>query len=96
MKMETVVVLKGHTNFVFCINFSPKSNLLVSGGFDETVRMWDVARGAFGVLQRLLVPTCISAGRTLKTLPAHSDPVTAVTFNHDGTLIASCAMDGLM
>ena len=34
--------------------------------------------------------------KTLKTLPAHSDPVTAVTFNHDGTLIASCAMDGLM
>lgn len=32
----------------------------------------------------------------MKTLPAHSDPVTAVTFNHDGTLIASCSMDGLM
>ena len=32
----------------------------------------------------------------MKTLPAHSDPVTAVTFNHDGTLIASCAMDGLV
>ena len=32
----------------------------------------------------------------MKTLPAHSDPVTAVTFNYDGTLIASCAMDGLV
>ncbi|TFY79370.1 hypothetical protein EWM64_g4641 [Hericium alpestre] len=50
------------------------SNLLVSGGFDETVRVWDVAR----------------------VLPAHSDPVTAVSFNHDGTLIVSCAMDGLI
>jgi WD40 repeat protein len=36
------------------------------------------------------------AGKTIKVLPAHSDPVTAVSFNHDGTLIASCAMDGLM
>lgn len=45
--METVNILKGHTNFVFCVNFSPKSNLLVSGGFDETVRIWDVARGVF-------------------------------------------------
>ncbi|KAF7339904.1 WD40 repeat-containing protein [Mycena venus] len=27
---------------------------------------------------------------------AHSDPVTSVAFNHDGTLIVSCAMDGLM
>jgi hypothetical protein len=35
-------------------------------------------------------------GRPLKVLPAHSDPVTAVSFNHDGSLIVSCAMDGLM
>jgi COMPASS component SWD3 len=40
-----VKVLKGHTNFVFCVNFNHKSNLLASGGFDETVRIWDVARG---------------------------------------------------
>lgn len=32
----------------------------------------------------------------MKVLPAHSDPVTAVSFNHDGTLIVSSAMDGLM
>jgi WD40 repeat protein len=38
----------------------------------------------------------VYAGKTIKVLPAHSDPVTAVSFNHDGTLIASCAMDGLM
>jgi len=35
-------------------------------------------------------------GKSLKILPAHSDPVTAVSFNLDGTLIVSCAMDGLM
>jgi COMPASS component SWD3 len=40
-------VLKGHTNFVFCVNFSPSANMIVSGGFDETVRVWDVARGIF-------------------------------------------------
>ena len=35
-------------------------------------------------------------GKPLKVLAAHSDPVTAVSFNHDGTLVVSCAMDGLM
>ena len=34
-------------------------------------------------------------GRCLKTLPAHSDPVSAVSFNRDGTLIASSSYDGL-
>lgn len=37
--------LKGHTNFVCCVNFNPQSNLLVSGSFDESVRIWDVKSG---------------------------------------------------
>jgi len=41
-------------------------------------------------------PTVCPTGKSLKVLPAHSDPVTAVSFSHDGTLIVSCAMDGLM
>jgi len=35
-------------------------------------------------------------GKCLKTLPAHSDPVSSVCFNRDGTLIVSCSYDGLM
>jgi len=38
----------------------------------------------------------VRTGKCLKTLPAHSDPVTAVDFNKDGTMIASCSYDGLM
>lgn len=31
----------------------------------------------------------------MKTLPAHSDPVSAVHFNRDGSLIVSSSYDGL-
>jgi COMPASS component SWD3 len=37
--------LTAHKNYVMCCNFSPQSNLIVSGSFDETVRIWDVKTG---------------------------------------------------
>ena len=64
--------IKGHTNYVLCCGFNPQSNLIVSGSFDESVRIWDVKTGV-----------------QLKNLPAHSDPVSAVHFNRDGSLIVS-------
>ena len=38
----------------------------------------------------------VRAARVMKSLPAHSDPVGGVDFCRDGTLIASCAGDGLI
>ncbi len=37
--------LKGHTHYVFCVNYNPQSNLIVSGSFDESVRIWEVKTG---------------------------------------------------
>jgi len=37
----------------------------------------------------------VKTGKCLKTMPAHSDPVSAVNFNRDGTLIVSSSYDGL-
>jgi len=37
-----------------------------------------------------------SIGKSIKTLPAHSDPVNAVHFNRDGTMIVSCSYDGVV
>lgn len=64
---------------MFCVNYNPQSNLIVSGSFDESIKIWDVKKG-----------------KCMKTLPAHSDPVSAVHFNRDGTMIVSCSHDGLM
>ncbi|WWD00310.1 hypothetical protein V866_007221 [Kwoniella sp. B9012] len=42
---EPLKTLTGHTAPVLSISFSPKSNLLVTGSFDESAIIWDVRRG---------------------------------------------------
>ncbi|KAL2174681.1 WD40-repeat-containing domain protein [Thermothelomyces heterothallicus CBS 202.75] len=71
--------LLGHHNYVYCLAFSPKGNILASGSYDEAVFLWDVR-----------------AGRLMRSLPAHSDPVSGVDFCRDGTLVVSCSTDGLI
>ena len=38
----------------------------------------------------------VRAGRIMRSLPAHSDPVGGVDFLRDGTMVVSCAGDGLV
>ncbi|CAO2654463.1 Nn.00g111960.m01.CDS01 [Neocucurbitaria sp. VM-36] len=38
----------------------------------------------------------VRAARVMRSLPAHSDPVSGVDFVRDGTLIVSCSHDGLI
>ncbi|EFX04039.1 WD repeat protein [Grosmannia clavigera kw1407] len=71
--------LLGHHNYVYCLAFSPKGNILASGSYDEAVFLWDVR-----------------AGRLMRSLPAHSDPVSGIGFCCDGTLVVSCSTDGLI
>lgn len=40
-----IKTLSGHTNYVFCVAFNPQANMVASGSFDETVRVWDVKAG---------------------------------------------------
>jgi len=88
--------LRGHTSFVFCLNCNTASTLLVSGGCEGDVRIWNVARGAFSCGLPFASRMLIVTGKCIKTLSAHLDYVTAVHFNRDASLIVSCSLDGLM
>lgn len=97
--------LKGHSNYVFCCNFNPQSNLIVSGSVSTEAfygnqmlnsRLDTRAITQFcGFGQKKVMDVCIfclkfdesvriwdvKTGKCLKTLPAHSDPVSAVSFS---------------
>lgn len=42
---RVVRTFRGHTSYIMCVACHPLSTLLVSGGFDETIRLWDLQRG---------------------------------------------------
>jgi WD40 repeat protein/DNA-binding SARP family transcriptional activator len=76
--------LPGHTASVTALQFSPDGQLLASGSWDTTVRLWQVEAGA-GMHW--------ANGRLLATLQAHTTKVTAVAFSPDGRLLASAGRD---
>ncbi|CAE6431902.1 unnamed protein product [Rhizoctonia solani] len=68
---------KGHTHYVWSVQFSPDGSRLVSGSFDKTIRVWDVERGT----------------TVVGPLKGHTDWVGLVAFAPDGSQIVSCSRD---
>jgi WD40 repeat protein len=72
--------LRGHPTEVVALAFSPDGRMLVSGGMDGTLRLWEVATGR----QRRVLE-----GHT-------HGAVASVGFSPDGRTIASGGVDGLV
>lgn len=50
-------ILKGHTNQIYCLNFSPDGRYLVSSSSDSTIRIWNVTtKECVDVLTRTEAP----------------------------------------
>jgi WD40 repeat protein len=80
---QIVQTLRGHTDRVFGLAFSPDSRLIASGSgmgltdvSDFTVRVWDV-----------------ETGQERHVFQGHRGDIHAVAFSPDGTLVASASTD---
>ena len=72
-------VLKGHTETIYSLVFSPNGKQIVTGSFDKTVKIWDANTG--------------KEIRTLTGPQGHKQMVLNVAVSPDGSLIASGSSD---
>jgi len=69
--------LKGHTNSVFALQYSPNGNFLISSGRDAIIKVWEIKNKYKLILE----------------IPAHTLQVKCITSNPSGNLFASSSMD---
>jgi WD40 repeat protein len=83
--IEPRFTLSGHTDSVWSIAFSPDGKRIATGGYDRTIRIWDIAhRDKDGKEEPL----------TVGTLSGQEGTIFALAFSADSKLLASGASDG--
>lgn len=80
--------LKGHTSFVFCVNYNMASNLLVSGACDGDVRIWNAAKGKYVTCSLVLAHHCYRE--------MHEDDTRSCGLCHGGPFQPGCNADRFM
>jgi WD40 repeat protein len=88
-----------HNDYIRTVNYSPDGTKIVSGGDDQTIKVWD--SGALWSLKLPLRPKLSPPGSSTGTLElkatkenAHIERITSVAFNPlDGKTIASSSAD---
>lgn len=64
-RQELLGILKGHTDYIYTITFTPDGKILASSGSDKTIRLWDVKEqrqtGLLGELKESVFTLAISS-----------------------------------
>jgi WD40 repeat protein len=74
-----LVTLKGHSEIVYAVAFSPDGKYVLTGSFDKTVRLWDAATG--------------KEIKNFDGPAGHQNLVLSVAFSPDGRMLASGGSD---
>jgi WD40 repeat protein len=73
------VTFKGHADPVYAVAVSPDGDVLATGSFDKTIKLWD--------------PTAGKEVRTLGGKTGHTNQVLSLSFSPDGKMLASGGSD---
>lgn len=79
---EIVSQLKGHTDAVYAVAYSPDGRFIATASFDNTVKLWEAATG--------------KEIKTYGGTAGHTKQVISVAFNQDGSLLASGSTDNTL
>ena len=72
-------VLYGHTKNVICLSLSPDGASLASGGYDDTIKLWDVQTGG-------IIKTLYGHSSAVCSVSISPDCTTIVSGSHDNTV----------
>ena len=80
---QPLLTLRGHSNNVWDVAYSPDGSRLATASFDGTVKIWNVSPGP-------------EQGKEITTLSGHTAEVSGVAFSPDGKHLASVSWDGTL
>ena len=93
IEMEGHLILKGHTDAVLDVAFSPDGKKIVSASADNTARIWDAESGKS--LKKLEGHLNLEGRERVPSwLKDQKSVVTTATFSPDGKTIATAGTDG--